>query len=266
MKCQVACVQMNSTDKPAENTATILATMQQAAGKGAKLIAFPENALCMRAPGDKNLPPSAEHIEKIKQQAAKLGVWALIGSVQMPAENGKAYNRSLLINAEGQEVAQYDKIHLFDVTLGNGEHYAESDRIAPGDKAVYAETAWGKLGLTVCYDVRFPQLYRALAKQGASILSVPAAFTYTTGTAHWHVLLRARAIETGCYIIAPAQCGLHAGNRRTYGHSIIIGPWGEVLAEAGESETGIIYATLDLSKVDEARAMVPSLQHDREFA
>ena len=179
--------------------------------------------------------------------------------------SGKSYNRSLLIDDKGALVAHYDKIHLFDVQLAGGETYAESDRILPGAQAVLAPTPWGALGMTVCYDVRFPALYRVLAKAGAALISVPAAFTYTTGRAHWHVLLRARAIETGCFIIAPAQCGLHPGNRRTYGHSLIVAPWGEILAEASETETGIIHATLEMNKVADARGMVPSLRHDRDF-
>ena len=176
-------------------------------------------------------------------------------------------NRSILIDADGKIVAAYDKIHLFDVTLPSGESHFESKRIAAGDRAVIAETPWGKLGMSVCYDVRFPQLYRTLAKAGADFLSVPAAFTRFTGKkGGWHVLTRARAMETGCFLFAPAQCGEHPGasDRKTYGHSLIIDPWGSVLAEAGESPE-ILTTTIDPAKVATTRAVMPSLQHDREF-
>ena len=162
-------------------------------------------------------------------------------------------------------MAKYDKIHMFDVDLEEGESYRESNRFRPGERAVVADTPWGPMGMTICYDMRFPYLYRTLAQAGARILTVPSSFTQPTGRAHWHTLLRCRAIETGCFVIAPAQCGDHEDGRKTYGHSLIISPWGEVLAEAGE-EPGVIVADLDLSKVDEARSMVPALTHDRAFA
>lgn len=265
MRVIAACIQMNSGDNAALNAKAAEDAVRDAAAHGAELITLPENALFMQAPGKGQHPSCEGTIAKLGGLASELGVWILLGSVQVPAPGGKAFNRSLLINNKGAIVARYDKIHLFDVTLANGETYAESDRIAPGSDAVLAQTPWGKLGLTVCYDVRFPQLHRALAQAGATIITVPAAFTYTTGSAHWHVLLRARAIETGCFIVAPGQCGMHPGDRRTYGHSLIIAPWGEILAEGSESDPGIVYATLDMDKVDEARGMVPSLQHDRPF-
>ena len=174
-------------------------------------------------------------------------------------------NRSLLIDAAGEVVARYDKLHLFDVSLRGCERYRESDTVKPGAAAVVAPTPWGLLGLSICYDVRFPQLYRALAQAGASYLAIPSAFTRTTGEAHWHVLVRARAIETGAYVFAPAQSGLHAEGRRTYGHSLIVDPWGAVLADAGEEE-GAIVATIDPARVAEARRMIPALEHDRPFA
>jgi predicted amidohydrolase len=161
-------------------------------------------------------------------------------------------------------VATYDKIHMFDVDLVEGESYRESRTYRPGESGCVAETPWAPIGMTVCYDMRFPYLYRTLAHAGAKVLTVPSAFTRPTGRAHWHVLLRARAIETGCFVIAPAQCGEHAGGRETYGHSIIIDPWGEVLAEAGD-EPGVIVADIDLARIDEVRQMVPSLSHDRPF-
>jgi predicted amidohydrolase len=189
----------------------------------------------------------------------------LIGSIHPPASPQKDWNCSLLLDDKGEIAAQYDKIHLFDVTLKGGETYRESDRMEAGDTAVLATTPWGKLGMTICYDVRFPHLYRTLAKAGADFLSVPSAFTFTTGSAHWHSLLRARAIENGCYVIAPAQCGTHPGGRRTFGHSLIVDPWGAVIAEGSEDKPGVISAVIDTGKIAEAREMIPSLQHDREF-
>lgn len=260
-----ACVQTNSQDDLAANVHAALAGIRAAARQGATFVTLPENVFFMQAPGKGPHPDATDAIAQTSAVAKELKVWVLIGSVQLPSPEGKAFNRSLLISDQGEVAAQYDKIHLFDVQLKNGEHYAESDRVTPGKEAVLAATPLGTIGLTVCYDVRFAHLHRTLAKAGASIITVPAAFTYTTGSAHWHVLLRARAIETGCFVIAPAQCGMHPGNRRTYGHSLIIAPWGEILAEGSENETGIITAELDLRKVEDARSMVPSLKHDRAF-
>ncbi len=190
----------------------------------------------------------------------------LIGSLSIrDAGSDKIANRSFLIDAGGGIVARYDKIHLFDVNLRTDEWYRESDNVSPGANAVIAPSPWGLIGLSVCYDMRFPQLYRQLAQAGAALITIPAAFTRTTGRAHWHVLLRARAIETGCFILAPAQCGEHAQGRQTYGHSLIVDPWGQVLADGGEEE-GIILAEIDTALVAKARARVPSLDHDRDFA
>ncbi len=176
----------------------------------------------------------------------------------------KTANRSFLIGPDGQIRARYSKIHLFDVDLAGGESYRESNTVAAGSAAMLAETPWGKLGLTICYDVRFPQLYRSLAKKGAFAFTVPSAFTVPTGEAHWHVLLRARAIENGAFVIAPAQGGVHANGRKTYGHSLILDPWGGILAEAG-TEPGVIWAEIDPALSREVREKLPSLNHDREF-
>jgi predicted amidohydrolase len=176
----------------------------------------------------------------------------------------KTANRSFLIDSKGAITARYDKIHLFDVDLPSGEQYRESNTVAGGTEATTADLPWGKLGLSVCYDVRFPQLYRALAQAGAFAFTIPAAFTETTGKAHWHVLLQARAIENGAFVIAPAQGGKHANGRSTYGHSLIVSPWGEVLAEAG-IDPGVIVADIDPAHSTEARARVPNLRHDRAF-
>ncbi len=196
--------------------------------------------------------------------AAETGAWLLAGSLVLRADADKLVNRSLLIDPKGRIAARYDKIHMFDVEIPDGQSYRESRAYQGGDRAVTAELPWGRLGMTVCYDMRFSYLYRALAKAGAAFLSIPAAFTRFTGAAHWHVLLRARAIETGCYVIAPAQCGDHAGGRETYGHSLIVAPWGEVLADGG-AEPGFVIAEIDLAEVAEARRRVPALDHDRRF-
>ncbi len=265
MEFIAACIQLNAQDDINAGMEMAQQYVREAVSKGANFITLPENAFYMQEPG-KGAPPSPDAaIALCSALARELKIWLLIGSVQMPAAENKSCNRSLLIDDQGNIVAHYDKIHLFDVTLKNGEHYHESARIAGGDKAVIAQMPWGKLGMTVCYDVRFPHLYRTLAQAGADFLSVPAAFTVTTGTAHWHVLLRTRAIENGCYVFAPAQCGSHPGNRHTYGHSLIVAPWGEIIAEASADKTGIITATIDTDKIAEARAMIPSLKHDRVF-
>lgn len=272
MPTTVACLQLSSGDEVNANIAAVLALAEQAVAQGAAFLTLPENAFYMADPATarEDLPifTSENHpgIQAMCEFARDRKVWVLIGSVAVVGQDAdRRLNRAVLIDAEGKVAASYDKIHLFDVDLGGGERYAESSRIEPGEQAVLHDTPWGRLGLTICYDVRFPQLYRALAQAGAQMLAVPAAFTAVTGEAHWHVLLRARAIENGCFVIAPAQCGTHPGNRKTFGHSLIVDPWGKILAEAG-TEPGIITATLDFSRVAEVRRNVPSLQHDRAFA
>jgi predicted amidohydrolase len=212
--------------------------------------------------------PEASHpaLAAFRALARETGAWLLAGSLHVKLEDeDRLANRSYLVNPEGEVAAKYDKIHMFDVDLPSGESYRESKNFRPGGEAVLAELPWCRLGMTVCYDLRFPQLYRALAKAGAEVLTIPSAFTRPTGRAHWHALMRARAIETGCYVLAAAHCGEHAGGRKTYGHSLIVAPWGEIVAEAGE-EPGVIVAELDLAKGAEARGRVPSLGHDRDFA
>ncbi len=264
---KVACIQLTSSADLLENIAKVEGMVSRAVVQGAQLITTPENTFLIEESGKNRVFYTQNEHPAVKasaEMARKYKVWLLIGSVAIAANNEKLYNRSLLFNPHGEIVVQYDKIHLFDVDVGDGQTYRESARFMAGDKAVIAETPWGKLGMTICYDVRFPQLYRALAKAGVGIITVPAAFTQVTGEAHWHVLLRARAIETGCFIIAPAQTGIHAGNRKTYGHSLIIDPWGKVLAD-GDTDEGIIIADLDLAEVAKTRAKLPSLTHDREF-
>lgn len=210
----------------------------------------------------------AEHgnraVNFFAELALELKIWLHIGSLPILLDNSKIANRSFLFAPNGDVVARFDKIHMFDVALPNGETYRESKNYEAGSQAVLAKLPWGMLGLTVCYDLRFPHLYRALAKAGADFLAIPSAFTRPTGEAHWHVLIRARAIETGCFVLAAAQAGKHESGRETFGHSLIVSPWGEILAEGGV-HTSVIVADLNCAEVLEARQRIPSLQHDRPF-
>jgi predicted amidohydrolase len=267
---KVACIQTNSGPDIEGNLKTIEPIIRTAAKNGAQLIALPENVDALvrgrektaaRAKLEKDHPV----IPFFSRLAKETGTWILGGSVAIVVGGDKFANRSYLFNAQGEIAARYDKIHMFDADVGAGEKYRESENFRSGDRAVTAESPWGKIGLTVCYDVRFAYLYRALAQAGASIITVPAAFTVPTGQMHWEILLRARAIETGAFILAPAQCGEHDGGRRTYGHSLIVDPLGKILAEGNGEKPEIIMADLDLAKVDEARHMLPSLIHDKEF-
>jgi predicted amidohydrolase len=269
-KIKVACVQLRCGEDVAENVRSALALIREAHGAGAQFIGTPENTNLMAPDGGAKLEKTvAEKDDAALPQfgalAEELGIWLLVGSLAIKVSEGKTANRSYLIGPNGRIAARYDKIHLFDVNLPSGETYRESNTVAPGEEAVVASLPWGRVGLSVCYDLRFPQLYRALAKNGAEILTVPSAFTETTGKAHWHVLLRARAIENGCFVIAPAQGGTHANGRKTYGHSLIVGPWGDILAEAG-TEPCVISAELDLGEIADVRARLPSLHHDRPFS
>jgi predicted amidohydrolase len=268
MNFKIACIQLTSGADMAANIAKIEAMVREASKRGAQLVALPENAFLMEEPGTKRaLYGMQEHpaIVAAAHMAKVNHVWLLVGSVAVKIDDsGKTVNRSLLFGDSGQLVKLYDKIHLFDVDVGDGQAYKESARMLAGGQAVVATTPWAKIGMTVCYDVRFPQLYRALAKAGAEILAVPSAFTQVTGEAHWHALLRARAIENGCFVIAPAQTGMHPGHRKTFGHALIVDPWGKVLADAGVEE-GIITTDIDTQQVKQVRARIPSLEHDREF-
>jgi predicted amidohydrolase len=266
---RVACVQLRSSDDVEDNIRIASELIREARGQGADFIATPENTTLMAPDGGAKLENSFPEdrdpaLPRFRGLAEELGVWLLIGSLAIKLSEQKTANRSFLIDPKGRIVARYDKIFLFDVDLPNGETYRESDTVAGGDRAVAADLPWGRVGLSICYDLRFPQLYRRLAQAGASILTVPSAFTETTGKAHWHVLLRARAIENGAFVFAPAQGGTHANGRQTYGHSLIVAPWGEVLAEAA-TEPCVITADIDFAAVTNARARVPSLRHDREF-
>ena len=197
--------------------------------------------------------------------AKELRIWLHCGSLAVILPSGKVANRTYVLSPDGAVAAFYDKIHMFDVDLGNGERYMESATFEAGHEAVTVDLPWGRLGLTICYDLRFPHLYRHLAQAGADFLTVPAAFTRVTGEAHWHVLLRARAIETGCFVFAPAQTGVHAGDRKTFGHALIISPWGEILADAG-TDPGVIVTDIDVAEVARARAKIPALTLDAAFS
>lgn len=266
----VACIQTNSGPEVGPNLETVAPLVREARRQGADLIAVPENVALLEPRRAKLLAkaePQDSHaaLAAFRELAREAGAWLLVGSLAVRLAGEKIANRSVLIDAGGAIVASYDKIHMFDVALPSGESYRESATFAPGERAVVAATPWGKLGLTICYDVRFAALYRALAEGGAELIAVPSAFTRTTGQAHWHVLLRARAIETGCFVIAPAQCGTHAEGRQTYGHSLIVDPWGEILADGGE-QVGVTLARIDTARVAEVRRMVPSLAHGRPIA
>jgi len=266
---RAACVQLCSSDDVEENVRIASDLIREAKSKGAHFIATPENTTLMAPDGGAKLENSYSEendpgLPRFRTLAEEYGMWLLIGSLPIKTSDSKTANRSFLINPKGTIAARYDKVFLFDVDLPSGESYRESNSVAAGDRATVADLPWGRLGLSICYDLRFPQLYRRLAQAGSSFLAVPSAFTETTGKAHWHVLLRARAIESGAFVIAPAQGGVHANGRHTYGHSMIVGPWGEVLAEAG-TEPCLISADIDPDAVKIARQRVPSLRHDREF-
>ena len=272
---RAALLQLSVTDDPAENLPVTLSLVREAAAGGAGFVLTPEVTNCLssdRAHQRAVLRHEEDDptLAALRAEAIDLGIWLLIGSLGLLTHDGdgRFANRSFLVSPDGTVAARYDKIHMFDVNVSETEQYRESSGYRPGTRAVLAATPFGRIGLTVCYDVRFPQLYRRLAQAGAQILTVPAAFNDTTGAAHWHSLLRARAIENGAYVLAPAQTGSHAAHdgrpRRTYGHSLAVSPWGEVLVDAG-AEVGVSFVELSLAEVEKARARVPSLCHDRDF-
>ena len=245
--------------------------VREAAAGGARLIATPECTNVVQRNRALLLPAlrsleDDEVVVALRALAAELGVEILIGSALVRREGGGAANRSVLIRADGSVAATYDKIHMFDVDLPTGESARESHVYTPGDRAVLADSAAGRLGLTICYDMRFPHLYRALARAGAQVMLAPAAFTRPTGEAHWEVLLRARAIETGSFVLAPAQGGFHEDGRGTWGHSLAIAPWGEVIGQLEHDEPGVLFADIDLSRVERARTAIPALANGRDFA
>ena len=272
---RAALVQLNASDDPAENLPVTERFVREAAAGGAELVLTPETTNIVsasRGVQQERLVTEEEDptLARLRELAAELGIWLLIGSLALRTDDpdGRFANRSFLIDAEGRIRARYDKIHMFDVEIGGGESYRESRAYRPGDRAVVADTPWGRIGLSICYDLRFPALYQALARAGAGILTVPSAFTVPTGRAHWEVLLRARAIENGCFVLAPAQWGRHAASRgrerETWGHSLAVDPWGRVLVDAGEG-VGVTHVTLDLDEVGKTRARIPSLANARPF-
>jgi predicted amidohydrolase len=268
-KFRVGLVQMRSGRVPARNLDSAVALIREAKSAGADYVLTPEMTNILESsreslfaaivPEEKD--PS---LAAFRTLARELGLYLHIGSLAIEVLPEKAMNRSFLIDPKGEIVARYDKIHMFDVDLAGGESYRESHSYRPGELAVAADLPWGRIGLTICYDLRFPALYRALAEAGASFIAIPAAFTQQTGEAHWHILTRARAIENGCFIFAAAQGGRHEHGRETFGHSIVVDPWGRVIAEGG-SEPGVIMADIDPSLVATVRARIPSLQHGRRF-
>jgi predicted amidohydrolase len=271
-----ACIQFTAGPDPELNLREVCDLIRRARDAGADFIMTPEasNFIESGRRRREKARPEAEDpfLAGMRAAAREAGAWVLIGSLVIdPAGEpgaevgeGRLANRSFLIDAGGGIVARYDKIHMFDIDLPGGESYRESNAYRPGGTTVVAKTPWGRLGMSVCYDVRFPHLYRMLAQAGADFLTVPSVFTVPTGSAHWHALLRARAIENGCFVFAPAQWGEHAAGRRSYGHSLIVDPWGEVLADAGEG-VGIVTAPIEVARIAEVRRMVPSLTHDRPF-
>ncbi len=273
----VACVQTTAGPDVKTNIINASALVREAHKSGATLIVLPEvtNIIDIdRSAMAEKLSTEVDDISLVAfcTLAVELKVWLLLGSLGLKHEtalnaegNPKFANRSFLIGDDGVVRNRYTKIHLFDVDLGAGEIYQESKSYEPGNEAVLADTPWGKLGMTICYDIRFPHLYRKLAQAGAKFLSIPAAFARPSGKAHWHVLMRARAIENGCYVFAAAQCGEHGGGRSTYGHSLIVDPWGEILADGG-TEIGFVLAEIDTSLVDEVRQKIPSLTNDRDYS
>ena len=266
---RAALVQLRSGRSVADNLDRAETLIRRAAQGGARYVQTPENTAFMELEPELVLAAAEPEeasvpLKRLSALAAELGIHLHIGSLAIKLDDTRVANRSYLIDPQGGTAAHYDKLHLFDVDLAGGESYRESHHARPGGRAVLVDLPFGRLGLSICYDLRFAALYRALAGSGAEFIAVPAAFTMQTGEAHWHVLIRARAIESGAFVLAATQGGLHENGRTTFGHSLIVSPWGEVLAEGGE-EPGVIFADIDLAACAEARARIPALKHDRDF-
>lgn len=270
----IALIQTRSPATAEAGLAHVEPLIRQAAADGAKLILTPEGTNLLEQRRERRAAAITDEAQDpcvlgLRRLAAELDIWLLIGSAIVRsghAGDDRAANRALMIDPTGAITTRYDKLHVFDVDLSNGETYRESATIRPGDAAAVADTPWGRLGLTVCYDVRFPHLFRQLAKANAAMIAVPAAFTVPTGEAHWETLLRARAIETGAFVLAPAQGGAHEDGRKTWGRSTVVSPWGEVIAKLDHDDPGVLHARLDLTEVARARAAIPALTHDRDYA
>lgn len=266
---RVAVLQMTSGIDPQANAATIVDAVAQAGRQGAAMLFTPEMSGLLdrdRRRAAPRIVPEAENpvLAAVREAAAGAGLWVALGSLAVLRQDGRWANRSLLLAPDGSIAARYDKIHMFDVDLASGESWRESSAYAPGEEVVTAETPLGRLGLTVCYDVRFPALYEELGRRRCDAIAIPAAFTVPTGRAHWHLLVRARAVEASAFVIAAAQAGQHADGRRTYGHSLVVDPWGEVLLDLGE-EPGLGFATIEPGRLSEVRAQLPSLANKREI-
>jgi deaminated glutathione amidase len=266
---KAAMIQMRSGLKPAANIDAAVRLINEAKSAGAEYVLTPEMTNILAAKREQLFGAIvAEEADPsfatLRELARQLGVYIHIGSLAVSLSPERAANRSFLVDPKGNIAARYDKIHMFDVDLANGESYRESRNYRPGEQAVLADLPWGRLGLTICYDLRFPALYRALAEAGATMLAIPSAFTKQTGEAHWHVLVRSRAIENGCFVFAAAQGGKHENGRDTYGHSLIVDPWGRIIAEGG-TDPGVVMAEIDPAEIANARARIPSLQHGRRF-
>jgi predicted amidohydrolase len=266
---KAAMIQMRSGLQPSANIDAAVRYIGDAKSAGAEYVLTPEMTNILAANREQLFAVVVEEgadasLATLREVARKLGIYVHVGSLAIRISPDRAANRSFLIDPKGDILARYDKIHMFDVDLAGGESYRESRNYRPGELAVLADLPWGRLGLTVCYDLRFPALYRALAEAGATMLAIPSAFTKQTGEAHWHVLIRGRAIENGCFVFAAAQGGRHENGRDTFGHSLIVDPWGRIIAEGG-TEPGVIVAEINPAEVASARARIPSLQHGRRF-
>ena len=267
---KAACIQMNVGPDINENLVNAGRLITEAANAGAEYVQTPENTDYIRATSDLSVQtakPIDEHtgVQIFSALAKDLGIWLHIGSMKIKVAEDKVANRSFLFNNKGMLKASYDKIHLFDADLPNGEEFRESDFVQPGDKAVVSDMPWANIGMSICFDVRFPYLYRDMAQNGADILAVPAAFAENTGRAHWESLLRARAIETGSFVLAAATVGDHEGGRQTFGQSMIIGPWGQVLEKMEEDKPGFIMRSIDTLDVVKARKALPNLAPNKEY-
>ncbi len=265
----VACIQLNAGADLDLNLDAAGRAVREAAGRGAQLVALPEYCVLLDGSGRvmrERSPAEDQHpaLPALRALARETGAWLLVGSLTVKLHGERMANRSYLLSATGDIVARYDKIHMFDVTLPGGKVIRESSAYQPGEHAVVAPTPWGPLGMTICYDLRFPQLYRALAQAGALMLAVPSSFQRETGPAHWHALLRARAIENAAWVLAPAMCGEHPNGRSTYGHSLVIDPWGTIVAEL-DDRPGVLLAQIDIEQARTVRAQLPALSHDRAF-
>lgn len=266
----IACLQTRPCADFSSALAEALALAEVAVSVGAQLLALPEYCGGLRTENGAFVPPAAPEdshplLVGLRDFARQRKVWILVGSVAVPASDGRILNRGFMIDDKGNICARYDKLHLFDIQLSEQEVFRESDHVAPGEHAVIVDALQTRIGLSICYDLRFPSLYRELAQAGAQMLMVPAAFTKTTGEAHWHVLVRARAIENGAFVIAPCAIGEVAGGGQSYGHSLIVNPWGEILADGGKL-SGVVHSVIDLDEVSSARSRIPSLEHDRPYS